>query len=200
MVAVTHLRPTPTTPRDYERSLAEITLGTPERLSGPIELIDHDSDWAAIFREQAVRIRDALGSRAHRIEHVGSTAVPDLIAKPIIDVVLEVPDSADEESYVPELATLGYVLRIREPHWLAHRLLRGYRPRVNLHVFTADCPETDRMLRFRDWLRAHPDDRERYAAAKRDLAARDWTYVQQYADAKTEVITAIVARADARGH
>jgi GrpB-like predicted nucleotidyltransferase (UPF0157 family) len=92
------------------------------------------------------------------------------------------------------------VLRIREPSWLGHRLLRGFRPRVNLHVFTADCPETDRMLRFRDWLRAHPDDRERYAAAKRDLAARDWAYVQQYADAKTEVITAIIARADAQGH
>ena len=200
MGAVTDPRPIPSTPEEYERSLAEITLGTPDRQSGPIELSDHDPEWAAIFREQAVRIRDALGRRAYRIEHVGSTAVPDLIAKPIIDIVLEVPESADERSYVPELATLGYVLRIREPSWLGHRLLRGFRPRVNLHVFTADCPETDRMLRFRDWLRAHPDDRERYAAAKRDLAARDWAYVQQYADAKTEVITAIIARADAQGH
>lgn len=171
----------------------------PERLSGPIELRDHDAEWAAIFREQAVRIRDALGSRAYRIEHVGSTAVPDLIAKPVIDIVLEVPDSADEGAYVPELATLGYVLRIREPDWFAHRLLRGYRPRANLHVFSADCPETDRMLRFRDWLRGHPDDRERYAATKRVLAAQDWTYMQQYADAKTEVITEIIARADAHG-
>src|SRR5947209_410573 len=76
---VTDSRPIPKTPRDYERSLAEVTLGTPERPSGPIELSDHDPAWAATFREQAVRIRDALGSRAHRIEHVGSTAVPDLI-------------------------------------------------------------------------------------------------------------------------
>jgi hypothetical protein len=82
MGAVTDPRPIPSTPEEYERSLAEITLGTPDRQSGPIELSDHDPEWAAIFREQAVRIRDALGSRAYRIEHVGSTAVPDLIASP----------------------------------------------------------------------------------------------------------------------
>jgi GrpB-like predicted nucleotidyltransferase (UPF0157 family) len=130
---------------------------------------------------------------------VGSTAVPELVAKPIIDIVLEVPDSADEDDYVPELATHGYVLRIRETGWFEHRLLRCHRPLINLHVFTADCPETDRMLRFRDWLRANPADRDLYAAAKRDLAAREWTYVQQYADAKTEVITDIVTRAGGHG-
>lgn len=199
MIAVTDPRPIPETPDDYARSLAEVTVGTPERQSGPIELRDHDLAWAATFRDQAVRIHDALGRRANRIEHVGSTAVPDLLAKPIIDIVLEVPDAADEGAYVPELATLGYVLRIREPGWFEHRLLRGHRPQVNLHVFGAGCPETDRMVRFRDWLRANPADRDRYAAAKRELAAREWTYLQQYADAKTEVIAAIVARADAHG-
>jgi GrpB-like predicted nucleotidyltransferase (UPF0157 family) len=163
-----------------------------DRWSGPIELHDHDPEWAAMFREQAVRIRDALGARASRIEHVGSTAVADLIAKPVIDIVLEVPDSAEESAYVPELATLGYVMRIREPEWFEHRFLQGHRPQVNLHVFSADCPETDRMLRFRDRLRAHPADRDRYAEAKRELAARDWAYVQQYADAKTSVIEEIL--------
>ena len=163
-----------------------------DRQTGPIELHDHDPEWATSFREQAVRIRDALGARASRIEHVGSTAVPDLIAKPIIDIVLEVPDSADESAYVPELATLGYVLRLREPGWFEHRLLRGHRPRVNLHVFSADCPETDRMARFRDRLRAHPADRDRYAEAKRELAARDWASVQDYADAKSPVIAEIL--------
>jgi GrpB-like predicted nucleotidyltransferase (UPF0157 family) len=199
MVIVPDPHPSIKTPQDYERSLAEVTLGTPERLSGPVVLSDHDPAWAATFREQAVRIRDALGRRAHRIEHVGSTAVPDLVAKPIIDIVLEVPDSADEDDYVPELATHGYVLRIREPRWFEHRLLRCHRPHINLHVFSANCPETDRMLRFRDWLRANPADRDLYAAAKRDLAARDWTYLQQYADAKTAVITDIVTRAGSHG-
>jgi GrpB-like predicted nucleotidyltransferase (UPF0157 family) len=66
---------------------------------------------------------------------------------------------------------------------------------VNLHVFTAGCPETERMLRFRDWLRATPGDRDLYARAKRELASRDWTYTQQYADAKTAVVAAIMARA-----
>ncbi|MGZ4298599.1 MAG: GrpB family protein [Solirubrobacteraceae bacterium] len=199
MIAVTDPRPIRETPDHYARSLGEVTVGTPERLSGPIELSDYDPAWAATFRGQAVRIHDALGRRANRIEHVGSTAVPDLPAKPIIDIVLEVPDAADEDAYVPELATLGYVLRIREPVWFEHRLLRGHRPRVNLHVFGAGCPETDRMVRFRDWLRANPADRDVYAAAKRELAAREWTYLQQYADTKTDVIAAIVARADARG-
>jgi GrpB-like predicted nucleotidyltransferase (UPF0157 family) len=170
-----------------------------ERLSGPIELAAYDPGWPATFREQAVRIRDALGTRINRIEHVGSTAVPELIAKPVIDIVLEIPDPAEEAAYVPELATLGYVLRLREPEWFEHRLLRGHRPRVNLHVFGANCAETDRMLRFRDWLWANAADRDLYATAKRDLAARDWTYMQQYADAKTAVIAAITARADAHG-
>lgn len=197
MAGVTDPRPIPRTPEEYERTLAEVTVGTPERLSGPIELSDSDPGWAGAFREQAVRIRDALGARTIRIEHVGSTAVPGLVAKPIIDIVLEVPDSADENAYVPELASLGYVLRIREPDWFAHRLLRGHRPEVNLHIFSADCPETDRMLRFRDWLRSHPADRDRYAQEKRGLAARDWAYLQEYADAKTSVISAILARAAA---
>lgn len=199
MVIVPDPSPSIKTPRDYERSLAEITVGTPERLSGPVALSDHDPTWGATFREQAVRIRDALGRRAQRIEHVGSTAVPDLVAKPIIDIVLEVSDSADEDAYLPDLASHGYVLRIREPRWFEHRLLRCHRPRVNLHVFSADCPEIDRMLRFRDWLRANPADRDLYGAAKRELAGREWTYVQEYADAKTEVIAAIVARADQHG-
>jgi GrpB-like predicted nucleotidyltransferase (UPF0157 family) len=103
-----------------------------------------------------------------------------------------VPDSADEGAYVPELATLGYVLSIREPEWFEHRLLRGHRPWVNLHVFSAGCSETDRMVRFRDRLRAHPADRDRYAETKRELATRDWAYVQQYADAKTPVVEAIL--------
>jgi GrpB-like predicted nucleotidyltransferase (UPF0157 family) len=189
--------PAPRTPQDYERSLAEITIGRPERLSGPIQLCEHDAAWPAAYRKEAARIRRALGARARRLEHVGSTSVPGLAAKPIIDIVLEVSDPSDEPAYVPDLQDAGYVLRIREAEWFEHRMLRGTSPAVNLHVFGAGCPETQRMVRFRDWLRGHPPDRARYDSAKRELAAQGWTYMQQYADAKTSVIAAILERAGA---
>jgi GrpB-like predicted nucleotidyltransferase (UPF0157 family) len=158
-------------------------------------LEDYDPQWAERYVREAQRLHRALGERIRTLEHVGSTAVPGLSAKPIIDIVLEVPDSSDESAYVPALQHAGYVLRIREPEWFGHRMLRD--DGVNLHVFSAGCAETQRMVRFRDWLRGHRADRELYAQAKRELAAHEWTYVQQYADAKTGVIRAIMARAGA---
>ena len=130
-----------------------------------------------------------------RIEHVGSTSVPGLPAKPLIDIVLEVADSADEAAYVPAMESAGYVLRIREPDWYEHRLLKGPDTDVNVHVFTAGCEEVVRMLLFRDWLRTNAADRQLYAERKRELAVRDWKYTQQYADAKTAVVRGIMARA-----
>ena len=132
-----------------------------------------------------------------RLEHAGSTSVPGLPAKPLIDIVLEVPDSAAEASYVPDLEAAGYVLRIREPDWYEHRSFKGPDTNVNLHTFSAGCEEVDRMLLFRDWLRKEPADRDLYATAKRELAAQDWTYVQQYADAKSAIVQEILGRAQA---
>ena len=107
--------------------------------------------------------------------------MPQLPAKPVIDIVLEVPDSAAEPAYAPDLEAAGYVARIREPDWFEHRLFRNLGGGVNLHVFSAGCPETERMIQFRDWFRRHRDDRELYARTKHELAARRWTYMQQYA-------------------
>jgi GrpB-like predicted nucleotidyltransferase (UPF0157 family) len=123
--------------------------------------------------------------------------VPGLPAKPVVDIDLVVSDSSDEGAYVPRLEAAGYVLRIREPDWFEHRLFKGPDTNVNLHTFSDGCEEVDRMLLFRDWLREHADDRERYAQAKRELAAREWKYVQNYADAKSEVVREILARAGA---
>ena len=131
-----------------------------------------------------------------RIEHVGSTSVRGPSAKPIIDIVLEVPDSADETRYVPDMEAAGYVLCIREADWFEHRLFKGPDTNINLHVFSAGCAEVDRMLLFREWLRANAADRELYARTKQDLAARDWKFMQQYADAKTAVVKEIMARAE----
>ena len=172
-------------------------IGGSRPLSGPIELCDYDDRWPGRYAEHAARIHEALGERAVRIEHVGSTSVPGLAAKPIIDIVLEVADSAEEATYVGDLEGAGYVLRIREPEWFEHRFFNNADSDIQIHVFSARCPETDRMVRFRDWLRANPADRERYLATKRELAVRDWKYVQQYADAKTTVIEQILTRAAA---
>jgi GrpB-like predicted nucleotidyltransferase (UPF0157 family) len=163
-----------------------------------ITLVEYDYAWPERYRVLDQDIRRALGGAALQIEHVGSTSVPGLAAKPIIDIVLAVADSAQEDGYVPPLQAAGYALRVREPDWYEHRMLLGGDEDVNLHVFGAGCPEIERMLRFRHRLRSNAADRELYAAAKRELAARDWREVQDYADAKTDVIDEIVARASAR--
>jgi GrpB-like predicted nucleotidyltransferase (UPF0157 family) len=191
---------TPRDPNDvawFEEELARVTIGDPQRLSGRIEIHDYDPKWPVLYEREEARIRGVLGDRVVRIEHAGSTSVPGLAAKPIIDIVLEVPDSTDEAAYVPDLEVAGYVLESREPEWFEHRLFSGPDTNVNLHVFTAGCAETDRMVLLRDWLRANAADRELYAAAKRELAERDWTYVQQYAHAKTGVVEEMLSRAEA---
>jgi GrpB-like predicted nucleotidyltransferase (UPF0157 family) len=184
-------------PGDFEARLRAVTIGEPSLHSGPIVLVAYDDRWPDVFRTEAERVLDLLGDRALRIEHVGSTSVPGLAAKPIIDMLLAVADSADERAYVPPLEAAGYKLRIREPGWYEHRLLKGPAENINLHVFSDGCKEIDRMLMFRDRLRADAGDRELYLRTKQDLAARSWEYVQHYADAKSAVVEAIIERAAA---
>ena len=180
-----------------EEQLRRVTIGAVTPLNGPITLADYDPAWPEQFAREAARIRRALGDCALLVEHVGSTSVPGLIAKPIIDILLVVVDSADESAYVPALEAAGYVLRIREPEWHEHRLFKSSTSALNLHVFPAGSEEVERMLLFRDWLRANPADRELYARTKRELAQQHWQYTQHYADAKSEVVEAIIARARA---
>ena len=178
-----------------DEQLRDRTVGERIPRSAPIRIVDYDSDWPHRFQVEARKIRTALGESALRVEHVGSTAVVDLPAKPIIDIVLVVADSANEAAYAASLERAGYRLDIREPDWHEHRMFKGPENSVNLHVFTAGCPEIERMLDFRDWLRANPQDRDLYALTKRALARQIWKYTQNYADAKSPVITEIMSRA-----
>jgi GrpB-like predicted nucleotidyltransferase (UPF0157 family) len=178
-----------------DQQIREATIGEPTVLNDQVTLVEYDPEWPRHFEREAARIRKALGDRALRIEHAGSTSVPGLAAKPIVDIVLEVADSSDEPSYVASLESVGYVLRIREAKWHEHRMFKGPETPVNLHVFSHDCSETQRMISFRDRLRANQSDRELYARTKRTLAQRKWKFVQNYADSKSEIVEAIVARA-----
>lgn len=178
-----------------DADLEAVTVGERVAHNAPVELVDYDPAWPELYERERAQIVGALGDAVVRIEHTGSTSVPGLAAKPIIDITLIVPVSSDEGAYVPALEAVGYVLRIREPDWHEHRLLRGAEPSVNLHVFSPDSPELERMVGFRDWLRTHADDRLLYERTKRELAARTWRHVQHYADAKTAVVEEIVARA-----
>jgi GrpB-like predicted nucleotidyltransferase (UPF0157 family) len=182
-------------PSAGEARIRAATIGEPERLDGRIELRHYDPDWARVYDREADRVAGLLGERALRLEHVGSTSIPGLTAKPIIDMLLVVADSSVEADYVPAMERAGYVLRIREPDWYEHRLFKGPVANINLHVFSAGCAEIDRMINFREHLRANATDRELYERTKLELAARTWKYVQEYADAKTEVVEAIIARA-----
>ncbi|MCU1668888.1 MAG: hypothetical protein JWP40_1815 [Blastococcus sp.] len=176
--------------RDME--LQAVSIGTINPHNAQITLARYDPDWPRLFNREADRLRSVLGEEALRIEHVGSTSVPGLIAKPIIDILLVVPDAADEPRYVPQLEAVGYVLRIREPEWFEHRLFKGPDTSINLHTFSSGVTEAERMLRFRDRLRDDDAARDLYACTKRQLAQRTWRHVQDYADAKTAVIQEIL--------
>ena len=178
-----------------EEEIKAATVGELVPHNATIHLADYDLLWPARFERAAAPVRGAVGAAALRLEHVGSTSVPGLAAKPLIDMVLVVPDSSEEDAYAPALETAGYVLRIREPGWHEHRLFKGPDTNVNLHTFSDGCDEVDRMIAFRDWLRAHDEDRELYESAKRELCAREWRHVQNYADAKSAVVAEIMGRA-----
>lgn len=177
------------------------TEGAPQ-----IFLSEPDEAWVTQYAAEERRICEALGPLPCAVHHAGSTAVPGLPAKPVIDILLTVPDTSDEAAYVQPLEAAGYTFYLREPHWHQHRLFKSgtphlpydeprTRPRVNLHVFPDGCDEVHRMLVFRDWLTENEDDRILYAKTKRRLAADSWERVQDYADAKTDVVNGILRRA-----
>jgi GrpB-like predicted nucleotidyltransferase (UPF0157 family) len=182
---------------DIRQVLDKAWIEEPPKLTGPITFSEYDAAWPLLYEREEQRIRSLLGDRVVRIEHTGSTAVPGLAAKPIIDITMTVADVTDEPAWVDDLVAGGYrqVIREREPEWWDHAVLKGPDTNVNLHVFSAGCTELDRMVGFRDWLRSHDDDRDRYESTKRALIAREWAYVQENADQKTEVVEQIAARA-----
>lgn len=168
-------------------------LQSPDR-GVEVVLVDYDQRWPVVFEQLRGRIVRSLGARALEVHHAGSTSVPGLAAKATVDIVLVVDDPSDEPAYAPPLIEAGFTLHGREPEWFEHRIFTCTSPRTNLHVFGPSCPEVARMLAFRDRLRSHDADRALYERAKRELSTRRWDRMQDYADAKSEVVAEILAR------
>ncbi|MEU1644434.1 GrpB family protein [Micromonospora zamorensis] len=169
-------------------------VGDPPRTWESVVIEEYDPVWAQRFTAVRSSLTEALGALIIAVEHVGSTAVPGLAAKPVIDIDLVIEDTAEESGYLPALERLGYRLVLREPWWHGHRMLLSAAEDVNLHVWPQGAPEPVRHRLFRDWLRSHPHDRELYAATKRRLAQDTAHRPRDYSLAKNDVIDEIYAR------
>jgi GrpB-like predicted nucleotidyltransferase (UPF0157 family) len=167
-----------------------VFIGGPEKRAIVIE--DYDPAWAARFEQVQASLREALGPRARRIEHFGSTAVPGLGAKGIIDVLVCVEDADDEDAYGPALEAHGYAIRLRQD---GHRMYRTPEDDVHIHVFTDASEAARTRLLFRDWLRHDAGDRRLYEETKRELARQEWDATNDYSSAKGGVVGEIMGRA-----
>lgn len=181
-----------TTRDDRDEYLDSVLIGGREPVS--ISVVQYDEAWRVRYGELQQRVREALGPTALTVEHIGSTSVPGLAAKPIIDMLLTMTMVEDEPAYVPALEQARFELRVREP---GHRMFRTPRRDAHLHVHNPKDVAVVDYLDLRDWLRESEPDRTLYAATKLDLARRDWSDMNHYADAKSEVILSILARAKA---
>lgn len=183
-----------TSPDDaFDDYLDSVLIGGREERE--LILADYDQAWADRFAIERVRILGALGGTAKRVEHVGSTAVPGLAAKPIVDILVAVDDPDEEDGYLRSLEQAGYVLRVREP---GHRMFRTPERDVHVHVWKAGSEDERRHLVFRDWLRQNPDDRVLYETVKRRFIGEKLTDMNYYARAKGPIIEDIMRRAEAQ--
>ena len=174
--------------------MASAVVGEPPTRWSSVQIENYDPVWVERFRAQEALIRGALGGAVVELEHVGSTSVPGLAAKPIIDIDLTLENTVDEDQYVPALESAGFRLLLREPEWHQHRMLVDAEEDVHLHVWPSGAPEAIRHRLFRDWLRTHPEDRDLYAATKNRIARETIDRPGDYTLAKSDVIDAIFER------
>jgi len=171
-----------------------VTEGS-ERPPVPLVVHDYDPAWQQTYAAWRRGIADALGPAALAIEHVGSTSVPGLAAKPIVDIQVSVADLADEARYVPQLAAVGLVLRSRDEMHRYFRPPAGQPREVHVHVCAAGSQWEHDHLLFRDYLRTDLAACRRYAEAKRVNASRWSGDSWAYTEAKTDVVLDILEQA-----
>jgi len=156
-----------------------------DRSGDPHQVVEYDPAWPVRFADWRSRLAAAMGATTPRIDHIGSTAVGGLAAKPVVDILVSVPDVRDEAGYLPACISAGLILRVREA---GHLLLwpPSAAPRdVHVHVCDASGEWGRRQLLFRDYLRAHPETCAEYSALKRELISRWRNDRKAYTEAKT---------------
>ena len=186
-------------PYEYKPELVERIAN--RTVKPPITIIEPKPEWPQRFEEIKNRLQKALGSFLIEVAHSGSTSVPGLPAKDIIDIDLTLKDAADEESYVKLLENAGFRFLLREPGWHQHRFFVEDWPdayHVNLHVWGPNCPEVIRHRIFRDWLLKTPSDLQLYAKVKREAAEQAviaGDSMMDYTQRKDKTIQEILERA-----
>ena len=159
-----------------------------------IKIVPYDKNWPLRYKTEKKKIEKAIASQEHHIEHVGSTSIEGLPAKPIIDIQVSIQDPNDESSFVPALEEQGYILRVREE---GHRMMRTSKLDVHIHICQIGSDWERRHLLFRDWLRHNETDRKAYGDLKEKLSKQSWETMNHYADAKGDLIQEITKRAEA---
>jgi GrpB-like predicted nucleotidyltransferase (UPF0157 family) len=167
-------------------------------LNDPINVVDHDPRWAETFKHERERLAEVLGDLALAIEHVGSTAVPGLAAKPIVDIMVGVERTPLPESTLIALGTLGY--QYRGDSGVPGKQYFRTNPRTrHLHVVEFGGEDWVRTLAFRDYLRTHPTAVLEYEALKRELAQFHRDNRNRYLEGKASFIRSVIKRAEAEG-
>jgi GrpB-like predicted nucleotidyltransferase (UPF0157 family) len=159
-----------------------------------VQLSPYNPDWQNIFSEERDRISKALGSRALRIEHIGSTAVRGLGAKPIIDILLGVNSPDNLEAVIPLMEQLGYKYRSDFEHIMPYRRYFSIAGKFHVHSVDVTSQFFRRHIMFRDYLRTHDDVRDAYYNVKKDLSQKEWDDTNDYAFAKTEFVRSVEAK------
>ena len=185
--------------KDYEFNPELLQRISVRKFKPPVEIVPPNPSWPSQFAVFKDRINTALGDKALAVHHCGSTSIPDLPAKDVIDIDLVVPDSTDEASYVPLLEAAGFHFLVREPHWHEHRFFCAYEPMLaNLHVWSPDSPEVERHRIFREWLLRNDEDRALYVRVKEEAARQTREtggVTMDYNKRKEDVIREVLRRA-----
>jgi GrpB-like predicted nucleotidyltransferase (UPF0157 family) len=164
-------------------------------MAEPVVVVDYDPRWSEMFEEEKARLLDALRDLDVQVEHVGSTAVPGLAAKPIIDILIVVPNAPEAIRAITPLVQLEYDCR-GELGIPGRIYFRKGMPRTHqIHLYPRDHPEIERHRLFRDYLRTHPEAAQAYAELKRALAEKFRDDREAYTEAKTDFIRAAEAKA-----
>lgn len=160
-----------------------------------VSVVEYRPEWPRVFEDEKKVVEAALGGVAARVEHVGSTAVAGLAAKPVIDIMVGLEDFSTADSLVPKIQALGYEYVQKYEDVMPFRRFflkdRGGVRTHQIHMVGTDTEFWERTLLFRDYLRQNPGVAAAYAALKKELAQREWEHVNDYAGAKTEFIRGV---------